>query len=418
VPEADDVEPAHAAASPVDPQADREHGPARAARSPLIYAAGAVTIVIAFVAGYRVMVRQPDPPPAVADSAPPPPTNQPSPSAATPAPETQTPAAAPPSAPAPPVVPETPAAAAPSAPTGESQVAPLRRLARQQFAAGTYPQALATAMSGLRLAPADDELQRVVSDLSNAARASVQRARQAAQAAGPAVVASPGFKDATARQELAARLARNRQVESSVKMYLEAADLFTAAATQARSAPPADSRATPPAPSNAPPAAAPPAASASTQPPAVTGPPAAAPQAAAPPPATERPTPPQTSPVPAAPPQAAPSRPPVQTPNDESLIRSTLQAYVQAYTNLDVNAVKRTYPAVDAAALSQAFDQMRSQRIDIEVAQVTASGNTATARCQVRQHFEPKAGRVNDSVVTATFSLQKTPAGWVILQRR
>jgi SnoaL-like domain len=293
-------------------------------------------------------------------------------------------------------------------------LAPLRRLARQQFAAGTHPQALATAMSGLKLAPADGELQRVVSDLSSAARASVQRARQAAQAAGPAAVASAGFKDAAARQELAARLARNRQVEPSLKTYWEAADLFTAAAAQARTSAPPDLRPSTPAPTSPPPAATPTGA-ASTQPPAAAvSPPPAAPPAAVPPPATERPTPPQTS---AAPPPTPP-RPQVPPVSEESLIRSTLQSYVRAYTKLDVDAVKRTFPSVDAAALSQAFAQMRAQRIEIEVAQISTSGATATARCQMRQHFEPKAGRVNDSVVNASFTLQKTPAGWVIVQRR
>jgi hypothetical protein len=46
------------------------------------------------------------------------------------------------------------------------------------------------------------------------------------------------------------------------------------------------------------------------------------------------------------------------------------------------------------------------------------SGATATVTCQVRQHFEPKAGRASDSTVTATFSLQKSDGNWVILQRR
>jgi hypothetical protein len=36
----------------------------------------------------------------------------------------------------------------------------------------------------------------------------------------------------------------------------------------------------------------------------------------------------------------------------------------------------------------------------------------------VRNHFEPKAGRASDSVISATFTLQKSGAGWVIVQRR
>jgi tetratricopeptide (TPR) repeat protein len=414
-----------AAAVPATPSADTDSRSSTGARSTGVYAAAAAAIVIFLLAGYMLM-RQPASSPDVARTttspaaAPPP--------AAAPAPANDSrpaaagdrttersgqlpnpaPAAQPPSRPAP--VPEPPAAPVVNV---ESQVAPLRRLARQQFEAGTYPQALTTAMSGLKLAPADGELQRVVSDLSNAARSAVQRARQAAQAAGPAAVASAGFKDATARQELAARLARNRQVEPSLKMYWEAADLFTAAATQARASAATETRPSAPAPTSTP-APTTPAASASTQaPPAAVSAPPAPPPAATPPPATERP-----APQPSAVPQQPPPRPQAPAANEESLIRSTLQTYVQAYTNLDVDAVKRTFPAVDAAALGQAFGQMRAQRIEIEVAQIATSGTTATARCQLRQHFEPKAGRVNDSVVNATFTLQKTAAGWIIVQRR
>jgi hypothetical protein len=296
----------------------------------------------------------------------------------------------------------------------------LRRLARQQFAAGAHPQALATAMSGLELAPGDEELQKVVGDLSSTARVSVQRARQLAEAAGPAAVTSAGFKDAAARQELAARLGKNRQAGPSLKAYWEAADLFTAVAAQAKGPAAADLRRSPPATVPAPPVVAPPSAAAATPTPAagVTGPPAAAPPAATPPPASDRPATTATPSVPAPPPQTAPRPPAAPGPADESLIRSTLQNYVQAYSDLDAGAVKRTFPGIDAPALSQAFAQMRAQRIQIEREQVVVSGTTATVTCQVRQHFEPKAGRVSDSVVTATFALQKTAGGWVIVQRR
>ena len=60
---------------------------------------------------------------------------------------------------------------------------------------------------------------------------------------------------------------------------------------------------------------------------------------------------------------------------------------------------------------------MGSQRIQIVSEQISVTGTTATVTCQVRQHFEPKAGRAIDSVVNATFRLQKTGTGWVIVER-
>jgi tetratricopeptide (TPR) repeat protein len=454
VPQTGESEPAGAASPALRSDVRPVSGTSVGARSPLVYLAAAVAVLMLLVIGYVRFIRQPAPRPVVTENVPAAPpvstgAGPQTPGAPPAAPadrpvdqagRAQGPAAAAPSAvPAPPA-PEPPAVTQNQPPTIESQVAPLRRLARQQLVAGAHPQALATAMSGLRLAPKDRDLLRVVNDISTSARASVQRARQSAEAAGPAAVASGAFKDASARQELAARLERNRQTEPSLKAYLEAADLFTTAAAQARRPATTEQRTSPPPPAlsapppaastpatgSAPPAGAPTGATA-TQTPGVVAP---APPRETPPTASERPAPPATPP---APPAAAPAQTPLrssappataQTPpvapaaNDENLIRAVLQAYAQAYSALDVDAVRRVYPAVDAAALTQNFGQMRTQRIQIVNEQVAVTGTTATVTCQVRNHFEPKAGRVSDPVVNATFRLQKTGGNWVIVQRR
>ena len=434
-----------ATAGAAAPRPLSDNRPTVGGRSPLVYVAAAVAVLTLLVIGYVVFIRQPASRPVATDSPPSAPPRstgaqpqaggaQPSPSVERPldqAGRAQGPADAAPLPAPPPPVPETPAVTKNQAPSIESQVAPLRRSARQQFAAGAHSQALATAVSGLRLAPKDGDLLRVVNDISTAARASAQSARQSAQAAGPAAVASAAFKDAVARQDLAARLARNRQVEPSLKAYLEAADLFTAAAAQGRRSTTAEQRPSPPPPASS----APPAVAATTETPGagVTGPPRGAPPADTPPAASERPAPPvapstppaapptQTPPqpsVPAATPQPQQPPPVAQSANDESLIRSTLQAYAQALSALDPAAVLRVYPSLDGTALTRNFEQMRSQRIQIENAQISMTGTTtATVTCQVRNHFEPKAGRASDSIGPATFRLQKTGAGWVIVQR-
>jgi eukaryotic-like serine/threonine-protein kinase len=415
------------AGSPPLANARPDATPAAGARSPRLYAAAALAATLLLMGGYLVLVRQPAPPPAPTGNAPsgiPAPragarTDEARPSA--PADSRPDQAGARASADAAPSTTQPSSVRETSTVDIESRVRPLRRLARQQLAAGARPQALATAMSGLELAPRDKELTRVVNDLSNTARTSAQRSRQLAQAAGPAAVASPQFRDAEARQDLAARLGKDRQVENSLRAYWEAADLFAAAAAAGKSSAAADPKkgqptATPP---PAPAVASVGATAPQTPAVSVSAPPASAPPAATTP-AIERPASPTTPPAPATSPQAPPParRPVAPAANEENLIRSTLQTYVQAYSTLDAGMVKRVFPAVDATALAQAFAQMRSQHIEIEREQIAVAATTATVTCQVRQHFEPKAGRVNDSVVTATFALQKTGAGWVIVQRR
>jgi hypothetical protein len=274
--------PAGTAGEPPRADARPDVVPAVGALPPRLYAAAALAATLLLAAGYLVFVRQPAAPPGgtgratsgtPASSAAGPRTDEVKPPAPVDSRSDQAGARASADAPQPTTQPspvqETPAVRDNPLVDIERQVAPLRRLARQQLAAGARPQALATAMSGLKLAPADKELQRVMSDLSSTARTSAQRAHQLAQAAGPAAVASSQFKDGAARQELAARLGRDRQVEPSLRAYWEAADLFAAAAAEAKTSP-------------LPPAVAPPTTAPPGPPVSVSGPPAPAPPAATP----------------------------------------------------------------------------------------------------------------------------------------
>ena len=97
---------------------------------------------------------------------------------------------------------------------------------------------------------------------------------------------------------------------------------------------------------------------------------------------------------------------------------AALRAYEEAYSTLDIDAVIAVFPSVAAAPLAQGFAQMKAQRVQILVEQLSVSGTTATVMCQVRQRFEPKAGRANETTVNATFRLQKSNGVWVIVDRR
>jgi hypothetical protein len=97
-----------------------------------------------------------------------------------------------------------------------------------------------------------------------------------------------------------------------------------------------------------------------------------------------------------------------QAADEEAAIASALRAYEHAYSTLDIDGVIAVFPSVNVALLAQGFTQMKAQRVQILGARFLVSGNTATVTCQVRQRFEPKAGRPSETTVNATFRLQKT----------
>ena len=104
--------------------------------------------------------------------------------------------------------------------------------------------------------------------------------------------------------------------------------------------------------------------------------------------------------------------------DDEALIRETLRSYQQAYAALNVDAVRRVYPTVDAGRLAGSFGNMRSMDVQIESEQITVNGNTATARCRIRTSAVPKQGRATPNTADTTFSLEKQGGRWIIRDRR
>jgi hypothetical protein len=104
--------------------------------------------------------------------------------------------------------------------------------------------------------------------------------------------------------------------------------------------------------------------------------------------------------------------------SDEAGIRAALRAYEAAYSALDVNAVRRIYPTVNATALTQSFRALQNQEVRISDETITISGATANVRARVRQSFTPKVGSGRSDVFTSDFRLQKVDDQWVILERR
>jgi tetratricopeptide (TPR) repeat protein len=107
-----------------------------------------------------------------------------------------------------------------------------------------------------------------------------------------------------------------------------------------------------------------------------------------------------------------------RAPSEDAAIATTLRAYEDAYSSLDVEATRAVFPTVNAALLAQGFAQMKAQRLQILEAQFVVSGTTATVTCRVRQRFEPKVGRASETTVSTTFFLQKSNGVWSIVDRR
>jgi hypothetical protein len=124
-----------------------------------------------------------------------------------------------------------------------------------------------------------------------------------------------------------------------------------------------------------------------------------------------------TAPAPPAP------APPLLSPQsavtpDEAAIRTTLREYAAGFESLSVDAVRRVYPGVDAAALERSFRHMSSQQIEIRVDRISIDGAIAVVHCEVRQAFTPRVGQGQSRTLQSVFRFQKSGGRWVIIERR
>jgi ketosteroid isomerase-like protein len=76
------------------------------------------------------------------------------------------------------------------------------------------------------------------------------------------------------------------------------------------------------------------------------------------------------------------------------------------------------YPSIDEAALKRAFSQIKSQKVQIQDAQVAAAGPTATVSCTWNTVYEGQVGGSRRAAPKIQLRLQKTSNGWIIVDRR
>jgi hypothetical protein len=219
------------------------------------------------------------------------------------------------------------------------------------------------------------------------------------------------------KQQSATQLARNGQTPAAIRAAWEAVDLFKKAQLDGRPQPLADSTApkpTAPPPTSGPPAAQPPAAA--PTPPSTA--PAGAPQApnAPPPTAPAVPTTPGTSGQ-SRPPQAAP---PAQAVSEEPTIRAVLNAFAQAYSDLNVDSVARYYPNLNREALTRSFKNAKLYRVEIEPLQFDISATTARVTCNILTTFVARAGssQPQKNSRRVTVLLERRGDAWVIVQQQ
>jgi hypothetical protein len=95
-----------------------------------------------------------------------------------------------------------------------------------------------------------------------------------------------------------------------------------------------------------------------------------------------------------------------------------LQSYAAAYSALDASAVKRVFPAVDENTLRQRFTAMKSQSVQIQNPQIQINGAAAIVTCTWATVFSGQVGGTQRSSPKIELRLQKSAAGWLIVDRR
>ena len=108
--------------------------------------------------------------------------------------------------------------------------------------------------------------------------------------------------------------------------------------------------------------------------------------------------------------------PPIPAADDPALIRDALQRYRRAYNALDARLAHAVYPGVDEAALTHAFEGLRSQSLEFEACSVDALAESARAVCRGSARYVPKIGSREPRAETRvwTFKLRKNDGDWTI----
>ena len=131
--------------------------------------------------------------------------------------------------------------------------------------------------------------------------------------------------------------------------------------------------------------------------------------------------PPTSAPAPVRAATAAP--PPTEAPRgehvtDEDRIRETIGRYEKAQSTLDADLYSRVYPAIDKARVRAAFEQLRSQTLELEIQKIEVSpgGRTAVVRGLEKRAFLPQVGTEQHAVNNRVITLEKRGDAWVIIR--
>lgn len=134
--------------------------------------------------------------------------------------------------------------------------------------------------------------------------------------------------------------------------------------------------------------------------------------------------------IPIAPPppidSPAPSRSVASTPAApdpmamQSAVRTVLDRYAAAYSELDADAAQRVRPGVNRDELARAFDSLASQRVSLGACSIDVTGARAHAQCAGSTTWRPKVGdaAMRTDARTWTFELAKAGADWTIVSAR
>jgi hypothetical protein len=140
--------------------------------------------------------------------------------------------------------------------------------------------------------------------------------------------------------------------------------------------------------------------------------------AAAPPPAIPDAPPAARDAGPGAPASAAP--PPAEPAVTRAAVRTVLDRYAAAYSDLDADAAHRVWPGVNRDALARAFGTLASQRVSLGDCSIDVTGARARARCAGSTTWRPKIGDASarTDARTFTFELSRAGADWTIVTAR
>jgi hypothetical protein len=107
-------------------------------------------------------------------------------------------------------------------------------------------------------------------------------------------------------------------------------------------------------------------------------------------------------------------------PDEEGLVKQTLQLYRRAYEGLDAKSARAVWPAVNEAKLALAFEGLASQSITFDSCDVQVRGAVALATCRGSARYVPKIGSREPRVEPRvwSFALSRDSGDWKIESAR